>query len=198
MSMIKDGTGTSRFAKVNERNRLSTEAITIPIQQQASADNKLYRISIPVVNLTTDGKSAVIYIKNNVPDQDFILPEFQITCGGATGASADALIQAELIVGANAGTIISDENLASLTPANTASTNGVSLDAFVGGEGKTVSATDPDLDYYTIPQSTSILFPSFKTVVPGAAVAISITPPTGTTSLDVSIAIRGYFQARTV
>lgn len=193
MTRIQDGTGGSKFAKVNDNNKLETVAIVTDIQQDASINKRLYRVSVPVINLTSSSESAILYFKNNENAFNLIVPEIIIACGGSTGGGK-RLVQSVGRAGIVSGTIVSDTNPASIIPLNTSVTTAPAIDVYVGGEGKTAVQALDIPSYAGFPQNSRTPSPFFITVEPGNNVALTIQPPAGNSSLDVQIDIRVYLD----
>lgn len=194
MTVISDGTGTGKKAKVNANNQLETNTISTDIQQQASLDRVLYRISSPVVNLTGTSNSSILYVKNDDTNNNLIVPALIVAIGGSTGAAAGSLITGIGRANITGGTIVSTATPASLIPLNLSVTSLPLITAYAGFDGATSTFPVDIPSYQGYHQNVNDTLPFFITVTPGDNFVISFTPPTGNTSLDVQVSVRAYFD----
>ncbi len=193
MTIIKDGTGTGKTAKVNTDNKLETVTIATDIQQDASINRKLFRISTPVFTLTSDNNSVLLYVKNDDPNNNLIVPNIVIAVGNSTGNTGD-LVTSIGRANVTGGTIVTDQTAASLIPLNLSVTTAPAITAYSGGEGKTNTYALDVPSYAGFPQESVTFNPFFITVAPGNNFTISITPPTGNTSMTAQVTARCYLQ----
>jgi hypothetical protein len=194
MSVIKDGTGTGNAAKVNNDNKLETVTISTDIQQDASINKRLYRISTPVLTLTTANDSTLLYVKNDDPNNNLIVPNIVIAVGNSTGNSSGDLVTSIGRANVTGGTIVSDATAASLIPLNLSVTTAPAITTYSGAEGKTSTYTADIPSYAAFPQESITFNPFFITVAPGNNFIISITPPAGNTSMTAQVTARCYLQ----
>ena len=176
---VKDGTGTCIHAKVGDRHRLHTHALTTSTSSVASMRGDAFNVSSELVTLTSDSDSALLYVENN-EDHSISVTTLFVNLGTSTDGSGKSLVSFHL--NPNAGTIISDATPAQVLNRNV--TNSETLDAatYKGAEGKTISGGDivqlplnggPIVSEYVLPK--------------GAKFALSVTPPTGNTSMVAQI-----------
>jgi hypothetical protein len=194
MSIIRDGTGSGDAAKVNSDNKLETVAISTDVQQNASLDRRLFRISSPVLTLTGTGNSSILYVRNDDPNNNLIVPALIVSVGGSTGASADALVTGIGRANITGGTIVSSAQAASLIPLNLNVTTAPAITVYYGGEGFTSTYPLDIPSYQGYHQNVNDILPFFITVNPGNNFVISFTPPAGNTSLDVQVSVRAYLE----
>ncbi len=194
MTIIKDGTGTGKAAKVNADNKLETVTISTDIQQDASINRKLFRVSTPVLTLTSANNSVLLYVKNDDPNNNLIVPNIVIAVGNSTGNTAGDLVTSIGRANVTGGTIVTDQTAASLIPLNLAVTTAPAITAYAGGEGKTNTYALDIPSYAAFPQESVTFNPFFITVAPGNNFTISITPPAGNTSMTAQVTARCYLQ----
>ena len=196
MTVIKDGTGAGHSAKVSSNNKLETITISTDIQQDASINKQLFRISTPVVTLTSANNSTLLYVKNDDPNNNLIVPEITISVGNSTGNTGD-LVTSIGRANVTGGTIVSGATAASLIPLNLAVTTAPAITTYSGVEGSTSTYTLDIPSYAAVPQESISFNPFFITVTPGNNFIISITPPAGNTSMTAQVTARCYLQAIT-
>ncbi len=196
MTIIKDGTGTGKALKINSDNKAETVTVSTDIQQDASINKRLYRISTPIVTLTSTSNSTLLYVRNDDPNNNLIVPNIVTAVGGSTGNSTD-LVTSIGRANVTGGTIVSDATAASLIPLNLSVTTAPAITAYSGVEGSTNTFTVDIPSYAAFPQKSVTFNPFFITVAPGNNFIISITPPAGNTSLTAQVTARCYLQAIT-
>jgi len=194
MTTIKDGTGKGFNAKVNSDNKLETVTISTDIQQDASINKQLFRISTPLVTLTSANNSTLLYVKNDDPNNNLIVPEITIAVGNSTGNSSGDLVTSIGRANVTGGTIISGATAASLIPLNLSVTSAPLITTYSGVEGSTSTYTVDIPSYAAFPQESVSFNPFFITVTPGNNFIISITPPASNTSMTVQVTARCYLQ----
>ena len=193
MSVIKDGTGSGRLAKVDANNRLETVTISTDIQQDASINKQLFRISTPVITLTSANNSTLLYVRNDDPNNNLIVPNIIISVGNSTGNTGD-LVTSIGRANVTGGTIVSGATPASLIPLNLSVTTAPAITAYSGVEGSTNTYSADIPSYAAFPQESFTANPFFITVAPGNNFIISITPPAGNTSMQAQVTARCYLQ----
>lgn len=194
MTIINDGTGSGKAAKVDNKNRLETVTISTDIQQDASINKNLFRISTPMVTLTSANTSTLLYVKNDDPDNNLIVPEIAIAVGNSTGNTAGDLVTSIGRANVTGGTIITDATAASLIPLNLSVTTAPAITAYSGVEGSTATYPVNLPSYAGFPQESVSFTPFFITVAPGNNFVLEITPPTSNTSMTAQISVRCYLQ----
>ena len=101
---IKDGTGTGNTAKVDTKSRLHAFTTTESGGTEAAISGDLYNVNTETISLTSDGASALLYMKNTdtVP---WVYNRVFYNAGPSTGGSGDFL--AEVVATPTTGTLIS-------------------------------------------------------------------------------------------
>ena len=132
-SMIKDGTGSGKMAKVNADGRLYVQAKTIPNFVNISDEKgDAHYFSSDFIPLTTTGSfSAVFYLKNTDESKHLHIAQLR-TCG-------TAIQQWELIFNPTTGSLIADGVSARSNNLNLGSSKVADVSIFSGGDLKTVT-----------------------------------------------------------
>jgi len=187
--IIEDGRGSGISAGVNLDNRLLTKAISSTTLEDASFDGFSYSVDIGTVTLTTAGESGLLSIKNT--DPNLMLQISSVVFGiGKSNIAGDVIIKGYSNV--TTGTLISGGS--SVTPTNR--NYGLSTPAIAtvlkGSEGSTITNGTQSATF--IVQSPSALEVDSTVVLPnGYSIALSVTPPSGNTSMKVSILARIFY-----
>ncbi len=186
-TIIKDGTGTGLTAKVDGHNRIQTFSTGQTEVTHASKEGNAYTMSSGVINLTSDNESAILYFKSNESSQ-VAIHEIRVSTG-VSNATGD-VIRIDYIR-PTTGTLITDAVAVSVNNLNTASASTLDAVVYSGGEGKTIGgevASGQDLHHLSQVNVEQAGF-----IVPkGASLGLTITPPTGNTSMNVQVSVIVY------
>ena len=182
---IQDGTGSGYRAEVDSKNRLHTLSVTESGSTEAALNGDLYNINTENIELTSDGASSLLYMKNTdtVP---WVMTRVFYNAGPSTGGSGDFL--AEVIANPTTGTLISGASSTTPHNLNFGSTESLSALAYKGAEGTTI--TDGTVRISTIiPASGTRVLIAFDSVIleAGSSFAVRITPQTGNTSMNIQV-----------
>jgi hypothetical protein len=187
---IKDGSGNCYTAKVDDKLRLHINGVATTSLDSANNQGRAFRLLTGDIELTTDGESAVIYLCNS-EDSPLVLEEFEIGLGASTGGTGAPKLGAYTVV--TSGTIIDAAVPAGVL--NTRIGSPITLDTTVyrGFEG----ATNDGLGF---PATLSLTLPDYENRLPrlilekGQCAVLTITPPTGNTSMIVNVALSVYLN----
>jgi hypothetical protein len=178
-SIIKDGTGTGASAMVGDKNRLHTHALSTTAASNATMEGDAFNVSSELITLTSANESALLYIKNN-EDHSISVTTLFVNLGTSTGGSGESLISFKLAP--TGGTLISDETAAQTLNRNIGNNTTLTAATYKGAEGKTITGGDTiQLPSTGGPITSEYVLPK------GAAFSLSMTPPTGNTSMQVQI-----------
>lgn len=181
---IKNGVGNGDLAKVDNSNRLCVRSVVDSTFQESLSFGRAFVISSGIVNLTNAAASGILYIKNN-ENRDMLLSKLNIFIGNSTGGTAVTNFVITSTINPTGGTLISAAS--SVTPANLnfGASSSISMDSFKGVQGSTVSGGIAVSDI----QPDSGRFPLIDVAIlpKGFSIAISITPKTSNTNLDVIV-----------
>lgn len=183
---INDGKGTGSQAEVDVNNRLQTLSVSLAAAQRSAIDGDTYNVNTGTINLTTANESGLIYLKNT-GSTDLHITSIGYLLGNSTGGTGDTLMTVKR--NPTTGTLISGAtNVDVNINKNFGSTQTLSVNAYKGAEGNTV--TDGDEAYYSLLPgvSRSYVITTGTLVLPqGSSISVSMTPPAGNTSVDVQV-----------
>lgn len=130
---IKDGTGNSYLAKIDNENRLWTFSVTEPLLSHISfKDGLSYYLASDFVSLTTTGSANGVFYLKYTGTKNLAIASIR-TCGTATQ-------QWRCLKSATTGTLISDANAGDNNNVNLSSANTLSADVYgASGDAKTVT-----------------------------------------------------------
>lgn len=194
MSIIQDGAGKGYSAKVDSSQRLHVDSVTFGRSEIEVELGNGYNINTGVLNLTTAGKSAVLYFKNNEVDPIVITNLFYLI-GNSTGGSGDVLIT--VLRNPTTGTIVSDATNAEMAGVNRnfGSSQTLSANIYKGGEGKTFTNGDKIIETILNQSPRREILSVGDIVLPqGTSIGFDITPAAGNTSLDVEFAMSVFLD----
>lgn len=183
---ILDGTGTGKKAKVDTTNRLHTHAVSESLIEYASSQGDSYNINTGTMSLTTDTESALIYVKNN-NDAELHIASIGYLMGNSTGGTGD--ISITVLRNPTLGTVVSDAIGVDINQnKNVGSSKELNIDAYKGGEGKTI--TDGTPFYYSLIAGSArgYVIATGTIVIPkGGSIGVKLTPQTSNTSMDMQV-----------
>lgn len=188
---IMSGTGNGKEAVVDSNNRIGVAGVTESLADHATDFGQRYNINSGPVTLTTDGESAVLYIKNN-EEYDYVITKVIYNLGPSTGGGTNPATM-DIYFKTTGGTIVSGATDADVVVnQNLGSANTLTADVYKGAEGNTQTGG--------ILADTTFLQPNSrgtedlgKIIVPkGQAVSFTVTPPTSNTSMAVKVDVEGY------
>lgn len=186
--VIKNGSnGNTAF--VDSSKRLHTYSVTETASRYASETGDSFNINTGIINLTSDSKSAILYVKNN-ESRDMIIEGIYYLIGNSTGGTGDVLIS--VLRNPTAGTIVSGASDVEIKGVNRnfGSSKTLSADMYKGAEGNTL--TDGDKVIETIlNQSPQRVFINAGDIIlqKGSSIGIEITPASSNTDVDVEAAL---------
>lgn len=195
--ILTDGTGSGFQAGVTNTHRLLVDSDSHDAIITAATDGKAFNLSTGLVTLTTASVSGLFYLKNNeIPNLIFseILFQMNASTGGAGGIGLW-----EIIRNPTGGTLISTATALSVRQNfNFGSTATLSVDAFKGAEGATITGGDVfSINHgQTVPNVFVTRF--VNVILPrGASLATRFTPPAGNTSIAVSFSCSVFLNSPT-
>ena len=180
---IRDGTGTGSQARVNIDNQLVTRATAVNQHTKSAVDGNYYEAFTGLVTLTDANETGIIYFQNgedNIIIIDKVFFDFWDSTGG-TGGGTLKYYKNPTVTG---GTTI--------TPVNT---NMAQNDFLQGTYLKSLTTMTGGTPWYFgyFAAGSSIIVEEEKITVPkGYSFGISVTAPTGNTSMVLSFNIAMY------
>lgn len=195
MNVIIDGTGTGKQAKVNLNNRLLIQGIIEEETQHAAETGDKYNINTGDITLTSCCESSVLYVKNN-EDADLIVTTIILNLGASTCGSGDWKVG--VYRNPTAGTVVSDaSNVAMNSNQNFGSSNTLTVDAYKGAEGKTL--TDGCLSIESRVSGGRLVLALGAIVIPKTkSIGVKITPQSSNTSATINAALACYLRTQDI
>lgn len=183
---ITDGKGSGKKAGVDLSNKILTRSTTESIFDEAAEEGLANFVGTPLITLTNAAESAVFFIKNN-EDDDIIMENFFFVAEATTGGSPNMFRVSwyKNPTSISSGTAV--------TPLNQNFGSSRVLDATVqyGAQGSTVTGGS-NVAILSFPIGELNDIPAKLILPKGSSLAITVTPPTGNTSMSVQ------FGARTI
>lgn len=183
--IIRDGSGNNYSAKVDNKNRLSVDAVTRTSLGDASEDGRLYTAGFDVT-LTDANQSAVFYIENTGAN-DIEISDLNFGAGTMTGATGNTY----KIQMYTDGTGLSSST--AVIPLNSNRGSAADLDATVlqGDTGATVT-NGVAQGTLLFPHEDYVTLPVYFIIPKGQSLAFAITPATGNTSFNLTMYAQIY------
>lgn len=183
---ILDGKGNGLRAFVDDDHRLGVTAETQDFSVIATAAGNAFGVNTGDITLTSGNTSGVFYLKNN-EDLPIVVYTviYQILASTGGGSNAGAIT---VVRNPTGGTLIST---ATAVPVrhnlNFGSSNTITADIYKGFEGATFTGGDNSArTISTFPFRASLLIPGIY-LPRGSSLGLTVTPPTGNTSVVVNI-----------
>lgn len=187
---IIDGRGSGKRVGVDTQNRMLTQTINETLFQHAAEEGDAYFIGTPLINLTNTAESAVIIIKNN-EDSPLILGEFFLIAEATTGGSPNMFrvswYKNPTSISSGTNTSGLNQEFGSSKVLDATIQYGVQGSAVTGG-GLAAILSFPIGQFNKI--DANLVLPK------GSSFAITVTPPSGNTSMNVQFGTRAikYIQ----
>lgn len=108
---IQDGSGTGNVAKVNVRNQVFTFSETETESAAATEFGNAYNINTGIISLTSDGDSAILYVKNEEA-QDMYIENIAFGIDSAATVSTTPFIT--VVRNPSGGDIITDASVVAM------------------------------------------------------------------------------------
>ena len=180
---ILDGTGKGAKAGVGSDNRLLVSAINETIFQYAAEEGEAYFLGTPLVTLTNAAESAIFFYDHN-EDDPLIVENFFTTATTTNGTPtmyAVNFYKNPTSLDTPTATTPLNQNFGSSNTLDGTLQYGAQGAAFVGG---TLVAT------LYVPVGQYNVIPANLVLQKGNSWGVSITPPTGNTSMPVQFGAR--------
>jgi hypothetical protein len=189
---ILDGTGTGKEAGVDTNNRLLTNTISEDISNHVTEYGGKYNINTGNITLTTANESAILYFKNN-ENETYSITGIVYNIGSSTGGSGQ--VQCDVYFKNSGGTIVSNAvPVDILANQNIGDARTLDADAFKGAEGYTQTGGQYAVSSLINPGSRAFIGLGQILCPKGQALSITMTPPSGNTSMIVQCALIGYLN----
>lgn len=183
-NLIEDGTGRGYLAEVDMTNRLRVESIGIPERIEAVNNGDAYEIGAPPVTFTGTAETGLIYVQNNDP-RDLIIERWEFSSAESTGGTSGVT----LLRLYKDATGVTNSSPGGAVNSNFGSSKALAVDVEIGN-GSTSAVSGGTLfgaAYIEIAKQS--LFEGPWELPRGKAIALSVTPPTGNTSMPLGVRI---------
>jgi len=183
---IIDGTGKGFEVKVDSTNRLHVHSVNESLVEFAASNGDSYNINTGTLVLTSALESSLLYFKNN-GDFEVHISSIGFLMGNSTGGVGDVNIT--VVKNCSLGTVVTDAVEVDINEnKNTGSSKELSLQAYKGGEGKTL--TNGVDTYYSLIAGAArpYVITTGTIVVPkGGSIGVKLTPQTSNTAMNVQV-----------
>ncbi len=187
---IKNGRGVGNYAEVDSDGRLVTLSTTQTDVTSIVQNGRGFVVSTGIITLTDDSESAILYALIN-ENSDVLITDLTYQFGPSTGGSNPALVNQYVAI--TGGTLVTDADPAAVGNYNTGSN--VSLDTatlnYKGDQGKTVTGISIGSDLVNVGGPQHIVEGGII-VTKGSNIALTVTPPTGNTNMQILIRVSLY------
>ena len=177
-------------AKVNLSQRLTVAATTRAVRRQAVLLSDSFNIISGSITLTSANETGILFVKNN-ETRDLILEFVSIDLGPSTGGTGGTPL-IKVIRNPTTGTLISTATAVDIVSnQNYSSSRTLTVDAFKGAEGETVTdGTDHDIHFTKSDSEENLNLDVL--LEKGDSIAITVTPELNNSSTAVIAGIRAY------
>lgn len=185
MSMIQDGTGSGKLARVSSSNRLFVTAVIDDESRHSVENGDGYNINTGVISLTGTSATAVLYLKNN-GDRDIIIDAVAVGLGSGTQSDPGYIT---IVRNPTTGTLIDSGRAVDMNQnRNFGSSKVLTADVFKGADGETFT-NGSDIALLFSNQSSRLFADLGLTLTKGDSIGIKIDPNLTTGSINVYAAI---------
>jgi hypothetical protein len=183
--MIKDGQGTNNLAHVNQDGQLVTRSVGVEQRLKSSLDHNYFEATTGRITLTDANETGIIYIKNTNSSKVLIIDRvFYDIWTSTDGTGADGILRYYKDCTITGGTNIIPNCMYYGSVYSAEGTFKKSLSSVSGTEWWSAYITDKQ----------SVWLEEGRMVLPvNEDHAISVTAPTGNTSMIISMNIAFYY-----
>ena len=191
-SIANGGEGPSVNARVNENQRVYTQAVSESTETRANKSGDAYNLNTGEITLTDANETPIAYLKN-LEEEDFHIIAIAIGMNFSTDGSATEMARIKIIRNPTAGGTITNENNADIkSNRNYGSQKTLNATWYKGATGEAVF-TGGDDHIIFMHNDGNRLFATIEEILPqNTAMGIQITPPASNSSMDVYVALIGY------
>jgi len=192
--IIEDGTGDGYKLQINQFNRAATQAVTSTALSKIGLDGGGWTVSTGSITLTSANESTLAYVKNTGTDS-LILRDLVVRSDKSNESTGTLNTKQTYTVKIKA-VIVAEDLSTAITPISLRSSKEKSLsltiEKGVEGSSSTAGAT---IATYLVQCGTSLEVASgegYFFLEPNASIAITVTPPSGNTSLTIAMGATIY------
>ena len=188
---IQDGSGNCNFAKVDSKNRLHSGTVSRTERDAAIADGRMFITNSTLIELTSATETPIYYMKNN-DNRKLYLDIFDITVG-TSDSPGDIIVKTHAGIDEDNSTLVTNARPALVGNANLASQETFDGIVYSGQPGDTIVG-GAVFNNIIMKENDSRFTVQTSAVLPkGINAAFSVVPPTGNTSMKVSLLFIIYF-----
>jgi hypothetical protein len=192
MLQIKDGKGSGKLAEVDHENRLKTRSVTRSEIAHSVDEGKAWNVGTDFIELTDDSESALLYLTNTGAEELEVDLYIILTKPSTGGASEDGIVK--IYRNPTAGTLLTSGTAITAVNMNFGTIGDPETTILKGAQGYTVTASEGVLRS-KVGADNRLLLGVLTKLTRGAAVAVTYTPPTGNTSMEVEAVIELYEES---
>lgn len=182
---IENGVGNSSKLKVDNKNRAHTQSLSISYEDFAVLNGDSFGVLAPVVTLTTDTISHLIYVSND-NTHDIVVSNVGVGTGQSTGGTNTDWVTTLTINPAD-GTLISGGADAIEVNNRFGSSKILAITSKTGVQGSTITGGASIENLIT--GTLRFVLGQKLIIPPGASFSIGLTPPSGNTSAQAQITL---------
>jgi hypothetical protein len=188
---ILDGKGSGKEAGVDDNNRLLTNSIVEDISNHVTEYGGKYNLNTGNITLTGNAtESAVMYLKNN-EEYDYTITAIVYNLGSS--ASGTGQVQCDVYFKTTGGTIVSGATDVDINVnQNLGSASALVADVYKGAEANTQTGGTLAVTSLINPATRAFIGLGQILVPKGESISITMTTPSGNTSMTVQCALVGY------
>lgn len=194
---IIDGKGTGNEARVDDNNRLHTEAVSRNALTEAVFQGKAFNFNTGDMTLTTANESAIGYM-SYTGDEPFVIKEILFIIGASTNGTGDGT--AKIYRNPTGGTIV-DNAVDIEISANRDFSSSIQPSGLMykGAEGYTTTGGTTFAETTRSSFGTVIAIDAAEIILrKGNSISLSWQPPSGNTSQVIKVAATGYVSGSDV
>lgn len=194
MTEIKDGTGTGKRAKVNNENRLETNAVSTEIDLHQVEDGLAFNINTGIITLTDAvADTAVLYFKNT--DTNNVVVTSAVLSSAASTAGADNVLHWKQVGNFDASSdIIANGTPGAAINRNTGVSRLFSGLVTIGGTGRSFTNEAAGQQAFGEFIGPPVQIALTNVIPVGGEFGVTIDPPSGNTSMRIMLSINFHIQ----
>lgn len=194
MSFVCGTNNPGNKAHVNNDGQLETHSVVLSEESRASERGELFNLTSDVIELTDAVETPIFYFKNVGESRNIKITSIIVTLADSTGGDSSPVFLG-LYPNPTGGTLLDSVIDLPLANFNVGSGNQIDVIAKRGSVGDTVVNANGSVPIM-LPEYPKREFVDVDSIVipRGRSVALTLTAPTGNTSMLVSAAINLYLQ----
>lgn len=178
---------TGQAVAVTSSKMLKTKSVSLTEAEAATDARESYFLSSESITLTNDAESGLFYFKSN-SDRSYHIDGIVITSTGSAGGSATDNILFKFYDVPAGGTIVDNAVEGLVKNRNIGASPVIEADFFKGVQGDTITQSSNPIPS-NIPTGGRVPIAVDFTISKGKSFALSLQPPSGNTSISVSIGV---------